>query len=158
MTELSTEATIELMLIRDQLVARRRALGWSQDRLADEMGTGQAVISRLENDVYPDTRLSTYYRWAEALGGKFQPSVLLDELLPVQKQKRKRGQRKAEEQSAVDGSPRNELGLVPPATEWDGTGHDLLAALGGRSQASPAPGDSTHDPDAPEGTCAKTAP
>lgn len=49
------------------LARRRRALGFSQARLAAEMGTSQPAIARLERGG-TNARLSTLVRYADAVG------------------------------------------------------------------------------------------
>jgi transcriptional regulator with XRE-family HTH domain len=56
--------------IRATLRARRNALGWSQQFLADQIGLSQPHICGLENGKETPAALlpSTLARWADALG------------------------------------------------------------------------------------------
>lgn len=53
--------------VRAALRYRREALGWSQARVAEALGTSQSHVSDLEGGVI-DSRLETFVRWADALG------------------------------------------------------------------------------------------
>jgi transcriptional regulator with XRE-family HTH domain len=58
----------------DELVARRRAAGLSQDEVAARMGTSQPAVARLEAG-QADARMSTLQRYAGAVGAQLRFSV-----------------------------------------------------------------------------------
>jgi transcriptional regulator with XRE-family HTH domain len=62
----------------DRLTARRRALGLSQTEVAARMGTSQSAVARLESGA-ADIRLSTLYRYAEALGDSLAVELRADD-------------------------------------------------------------------------------
>jgi predicted transcriptional regulator len=55
----------------DELVARRRAAGLSQDEVAARMGTSQPAVARLEAG-QADARMSTLQRYAGAVGAQLR--------------------------------------------------------------------------------------
>jgi transcriptional regulator with XRE-family HTH domain len=68
-----------------QRVAERRgALGWTQQQLADEMGTDQAFVSRMESDKY-EPGMRVLVSLAKALGVSL--STLLEGVGPNKAQR-----------------------------------------------------------------------
>lgn len=65
--------------VRVALVMRRITLGISQRDLAAEMGISQSAIPFHENAAGDDSKISTFKRWAEALGGTLRMSVTFDD-------------------------------------------------------------------------------
>lgn len=63
----------EEFLLADTLISARASAGLTQEQLAAEMGTTQAVVARLESGkVLPSTR--TLQRFAKATGSKLRIS------------------------------------------------------------------------------------
>lgn len=61
--------------IRNTLVDARRQKGITQKQLAELMDVPQSRISELENERWPDPKISTLARWAHALDLELNPSV-----------------------------------------------------------------------------------
>lgn len=89
---------------RTPLYKLRKALDLTQEQIADELGVGQAAVSRFERR--PDMYLSTLRRFIEAMGGELEVrarfpggEVVLTDL------------GKEEEQKDTDGESREVVGL-----------------------------------------------
>jgi DNA-binding XRE family transcriptional regulator len=65
--------------VRVALVMRRITLGISQRELAPKMGISQSALPFHENASGDDSKVSTFKRWAEALGGTLHMSVTFDD-------------------------------------------------------------------------------
>lgn len=68
-------AILQVRGLRNTFVDERRRQGLTQEQLAEKMEVTQARISELENERWPDLRLTTIARWARALGLEIEPSV-----------------------------------------------------------------------------------
>lgn len=72
----STEESALARQIRDDLILARHAAGLSQGEVAERMGVTGSVISKFERGgYYPDPKLSTLERYAEAVGVSLTVSV-----------------------------------------------------------------------------------
>ena len=80
--QLVEEATLNAQVASSIYVARKAA-GLTQKELADLLGTGQSVISQLEDSDYEGHSLSMFRRVAEALGSHVELRIVPNGAKPV---------------------------------------------------------------------------
>jgi len=80
--QLVEEATLNAQ-VASSIYEARKAAGLTQKELADLIGTGQSVISQLEDSDYEGHSLSMLRRVAEALGSRIEFRIVPNASQPV---------------------------------------------------------------------------
>lgn len=70
------------VIVLEQLVRRRRALGLRQRDMAELMGVKQSTVATFERAERGNPRIETLERYAEALGARLIWKIIGDEELP----------------------------------------------------------------------------
>ena len=72
------EEMTDKILVRQDLIALRKARGLTQKRLAERMGVSQPVVAELESSAPRNIELRTLVRTAAALGATLRISLEID--------------------------------------------------------------------------------